>query len=113
MALKDIAPVLAKDFVTLKIDEDRMVGGKDMLNRYSEHSGAVPWFVFLDGDGKVLITSDDPDIGNIGYPGSDAAEPQFRWMLQAVVKHITPAEIDALIKSAKEFRNAKLTDAAS
>ena len=109
MALKDVAPVLAKDFVTLKIDEERMVGGKDMLNRYCKNYRGLPWYVFLDGDGKVLITSDDPDTGNIGYPGGDAGEPHFRRMFQTVVKHITPAEIDGLIKSAKAFRNAKLT----
>ena len=111
MALKDVAPVLARDFVTLKIDEDRMVGGKDILNRYrtKENGRGLPWFVFLDGDGKGLITSDDPDSVNIGYPGGDFQEPHFRRMFQAVVKHLTPAEIDALIKSAKAFRNAKLT----
>ena len=109
MALQDVAPVLAKDFVALKIDQDRMVGGKDMLARYCKKPGGIPWFVFLDGDGKVLITSDDPDSGNIGYPGGDVEEPQFRRMLQTVVKRITPAEIDALIKSAKAFTNAKLT----
>jgi hypothetical protein len=30
-------------------------------------------------------------------------------MLQAVVKHITPAEIDALVKSVKAFSTAKIT----
>ena len=109
MALENVAPVLAKDFVALKIDEDRMAGGMDMLNRYSKKSGGIPWFVFLDGDGKVLINSDDPDSGNIGYPGGDVEEPHFRRMLQKVVTRITPAEIEALIKSAKAFTNAKLT----
>ena len=109
MALEDVAPVLGKDFVTLKIDQDRMVGGKDILNRYRAKQSGLPWFVFLDGNGKVLITSDDPDIGNIGYPGSDAGALQFRLMLQTVAKHMTPAEIDALVKSVKAFRNAKLT----
>jgi len=109
MALEDVAPVLAKDFVVLKIDQDRMVGGKDLLARYRKQSGGLPWFVFLDGDGKVRITSDDPDRGNIGYPGWAGSEPHFRSMLQAAAKHMTPAEIDALIKSVKAFTTAKLT----
>ncbi len=108
MALKDVASVLAKDFITLKIDQDRMVGGKDMLARYRKQSGGLPWFVLLDGDGKVRITSDDPDTGNIGYPGWDGSEPHFRRMLQTAVTHISPAEIDDLIKSVKAFRTAKL-----
>jgi hypothetical protein len=109
MALEDVAPVLAKDFVVVKIDQDRMVGGKDTLNRYCKNYRGLPWYVFLDGDGKVLITSDDPDRGNIGYPGWAGSEPHFRRMLQAAAKHITPAEIDALIKSVKAFTTAKLT----
>jgi hypothetical protein len=109
MALRDVAPVLAKDFVILKIDQDRMIGGKDVLARYRKQAAGLPWFVFLDGDGKVIITSDDPDRGNIGYPGLGGAEPHFRKMLQAVVKHITPAEIDALVKSVKAFSTAKIT----
>ena len=105
MALKDVAPLLAKDFVALKIDQDRMVGGGDLLKRYCAKPGGIPWFVFLDGDGKVLITSDDPGRGNIGYPG-DA--PHFRRMLEKVASRITPAEIDALVASARAFTRAKL-----
>ena len=61
------------------------------------------------GNAKVLITSDDPDRGNIGYPGWAGSEPHFRSMLQAAAKHMTPAEIDALIKSVKAFTTARLT----
>jgi len=109
MALPDVAPVLAKDFVILKIDQDRMTGGKDVLARYRKQAAGLPWFVFLDGDGRAVITSDDPDRGNIGYPGLSGAEPHFRSMLQAVAKHITPAEIDALVKSVKAFATARMT----
>ena len=109
MALQDVAPVLAKDFVILKIDQDRMVGGKEILARYRKQAGGLPWLVFLDGDGKVVVTSDEPDRGNIGYPGWAGAEPYFRSMLQAVVKHITPAEIDALVKSVQAFTTVRLT----
>lgn len=37
MALNTVAPVLAKGFVTLKIDEDRVTGGKDPLKHYSSN----------------------------------------------------------------------------
>ena len=33
MALKDVAPVLAKDLVFVRIDTDRMVGGENLLKR--------------------------------------------------------------------------------
>jgi hypothetical protein len=57
----------------------------------------------------VVITSDDPDRGNIGYPGWGGSESHFRHMLQAVVKHITSAELDALVTSVKAFRTSRLT----
>jgi hypothetical protein len=110
MALKDVAPVLAKDFVTLMIDQDRMVGGNDMLKRYCAKPGGIPWFVFLDGDGTALITSDDPDTGNIGYPGGDVEAPHFKQMLEKVARQITPAEIEMLLKSAQAFTNAKIPE---
>jgi len=108
MALKDVAPVLAKDFVALMIDQDRTVGGADMLKRYCTKSAGIPWFVFLDGDGKVLITSDDPETGNIGYPAGDVEAPHFKRMLEKVAKRITPADIEALLKSARAFTNVKI-----
>ncbi len=108
MALENVAPVIAKDFITLKIDQDRMIGGSDMLKRYCNKPGGIPWFVFLDGDGKVLITRDDPDSGNIGYPGGDEETPHFRRMLQAVAQHITASDIEALVKSSTAFTNAKI-----
>ncbi len=108
MALKDVAPVLAKDFVTLKIDQDRMIGGNDLLKRYAKVQGGIPWFVFIDGDGLALITSDDPGKGNVGFPAQDSEIAHFKKMLQKVAKRITPEEIEALGKSLVAFRDVTL-----
>lgn len=81
-----------------------------MLKRYCQKPGGIPWFVFLDGDGKVLITSDDPDSGNIGYPGGDVEAPHFKRMLEKIATRITPAEIQALLASARAFETAKLPE---
>jgi hypothetical protein len=108
MALKDIAPVLAKDFVTLKLDQDRMTGANDILKRYQSRSGGIPWFVFTDGDGKAVVTSDDPERGNIGFPAQDFEIAHFKVMLAKVAKRITPDEIEALGKSLVGFRDVKL-----
>jgi hypothetical protein len=78
MALKDIAPVLAKDFVTLGIDTDRMTGGNDLLTRFNPTGGGIPWFVFIDGDGKAVITSNDPAKGNVGFPALDSEIAHFK-----------------------------------
>jgi hypothetical protein len=108
MALENIAPVLAKDFVTLKIDTDRMIGGSDVLKRYSAASQGIPWFVFLDGDGKEIINSTDPEHGNIGFPAQDSEIAWFKVMLEKAAKRITPADIEMLTKSLVAFRDVKL-----
>ena len=43
-----MADILARDFVSVKIDEDRMTGGKDTANalRAQAALGGIPWFVF-------------------------------------------------------------------
>jgi hypothetical protein len=108
MALTDIAPVLAKDFVTLGVDTDRMTGGSDLFTRYSPKGGGIPWFVFLDGDGNAIVTSDDPGKGNIGFPAQDSEIAYFKVMLQKVRRLITPAEIEMLGRSLVAFRDVKL-----
>jgi hypothetical protein len=108
MALKDIAPVLAKDFVALKLDTDRMTGANDILKRFQQKPGGIPWFVFIDGDGKPIITSDDPEGRNIGFPAEDSEIAHFKVMLQKVAKNITRDEIEALGKSLVAFRDVKL-----
>jgi len=108
MALTDIAPVLAKDFVTLGIDTDRMIGGNELFTRYSPKGGGIPWFVFLDGDGKVIITSDDPAKGNVGFPAQDSEIAHFKTMVEKVRKRISADEIEMLGRSLVAFRDVKL-----
>jgi uncharacterized protein YyaL (SSP411 family) len=108
MALNDVAAVLEKDFVALKIDQDRMIGGADLLKRYAKAQGGIPWFVFIDGDGRPIITSDDPGRGNIGFPAQDSEIAHFKKMLQTVAKRITLDEIEALGRSLVAFRDVKL-----
>ena len=73
MASPNVAPVLAKEFVSLKIEADRMVGGKEILKRYQANERGIPWFVFLDGDGTAMVTSDGPK-GNVGFPAAPARD---------------------------------------
>jgi len=108
MALKEVAPILAKDFVDVRIDTDRMIGGNDILKRYTKTQGGIPWFVFTDGDGKAIITSDDPERGNVGFPAQDFEIAHFRRMVERVARSITPADIDFLVKSLVAFRDVKL-----
>lgn len=97
MARSEIAAVLEKDFVDLKIDTDRRVGGQAMLEALSgtDRSG-IPWFAFVDADGKVLATSDGPG-GNVGFPAAPEERAHFRTMLEKSAVKITAAEIEALM----------------
>ena len=108
MALKDVAPVLAKDFVSLEIDSDRTIGGADMVKRYNSKPGGIPWFVFIGPDGTPIIDSNDPARGNVGFPAQDFEIAHFKVMLEKVAKQMTPADIDFLTKSLVAFRDVKL-----
>jgi thiol:disulfide interchange protein len=99
LARPEIATALAKDFVEVKIDTDRMAGGQAMLDRVRHgDKGGIPWYLFLDADGKVLATCDGPQ-GNIGFPAAPAELAHFRGMLEASCVHLTRDDIAALVSS--------------
>jgi hypothetical protein len=92
----EIAAIFGKDFVEVKIDIDRMQGGKDVQSRYRKSDkGGIPWFAMLDAQGNALITSDGPK-GNIGYPADDVEIGHFVKMLKTCQRRITDQEIDTL-----------------
>jgi thiol-disulfide isomerase/thioredoxin len=104
----DVAPILAKDFVDVKIDQDRTIGGKDVLKKFNpENRGGIPWFVILDADGKAVITSDGPG-GNIGYPAKDEEIDHFIAMMQKSARAMTRDDISTLratlVEEAKKLK---------
>jgi thiol-disulfide isomerase/thioredoxin len=99
LARPEVAHVLAKDFVDVKIDQDRMTGGKEMLAHYNTaKSDGIPWCAITDAAGKTVITSDGPK-GNIGFPAEKEEIAHFVKMLKAGKKRLTDKEIDALAES--------------
>lgn len=106
MALQDVAPILAKEFVPLKLDYDRGIGARDIQKRYTDKEQGLPWFAFIDGDGKAIITSTGPK-GNVGFPYEPHEIAHFRTMLEnlkQVKRHLTDADIAFLVKSLEEMR---------
>jgi hypothetical protein len=101
MASPNVAPVLAKAFVSLKLEADRMVGGKEILKRYQANEAGIPWFVFLDVDGRAVVTSDGPK-GNVGFPAAPHEIAYFRTMLEQSTRSLTAADITALVASLEE-----------
>ncbi len=105
MATKQNADLLAKDFVTIKL-EDRGIGAQDIRQRFISEDPGLPWFAFLDADGKCLIHSSGPDGRNIGHPVRDNEIAYFRIMLETVKKNLTEKDIQALIQSLEAFNKA-------
>ncbi len=99
MAQPEVATLLKKDFVDLKIDQDRMTGGLEMKKAYpaSEKSG-IPWFAALDPDGKAVVTSTDSGA-NIGFPAIEKEIAAFGEFLKKTVKVMTAADIQTLLAS--------------
>lgn len=98
MALPNVATMLPKEFVIVKLDFDRGIGARDIEKRYIDKEQGLPWFAFIDGDGKALITSTAAK-GNIGHPYQPDEVAHFKTMLQTVKRHLTDADIEALIAS--------------
>jgi len=106
MAREDAA-IFQKEFVTAKIDIDRMTGGKDVLAAYpkSDKQG-IPWFVFLQPDGKELGDSMGPK-GNIGCPNTEEEINDFLEIVKKVAVTLTADDLDALRKSLIAHRTKK------
>ena len=106
MAREDAA-VFKKEFVTVKIDIDRMTGGKDVLAAYpkSEKQG-IPWFVFLQPDGKELGDSMGPK-GNIGCPNTEEEIGDFLDIVKKVAVTLTADDLAALRQSLLAHRTKK------
>jgi len=99
MARPDVNAILSKDFVDVKIDVDRMVGGPEIFKRYNPKPGGIPWFAFVDpSDGKAREVSEGEN-GNIGFPAAEQEIARFADMLRATHRRITDSEIQTLVKS--------------
>lgn len=109
MARPEIAAVLAKDFVDVKIDTDRMQGGQEMLDSMNpvKQSG-IPWIVFLDAEGKPIADANAEGKENVGFPATDAEIAHFESMLNKARRNMTESDVrtlaDSLRESAKQLK---------
>ena len=103
MALDDVAPVLAREFVTLKLDFDRSKGARDIGRTLAGKEQGLPWFAFVGPDGQPIATSTGPK-GNVGMPWEPFEVDHFQAMLVKAKRHLTDAEIASLVASIREFR---------
>lgn len=99
MARPEVAAILDKEFVDLKIDVDRMPGGKAILSRYNDKAKGIPWFAFVDAKGKALATSDDAKGENIGFPSAPGEIEHFTKMLETTHRKLSKGDIEQLAAS--------------
>lgn len=101
MAKPEVAALLGKDFVDVKIDNDRMTGAKEIyqaqLKAAEQKESGIPWFVLLDADGKLLAHATGPK-GNVGFPYQPEEVEHFGTMLKQARQNLTDAEIATLVQ---------------
>ena len=96
IARPEIDAIISKDYVHVKIDQDRMTGGKEFAAKIREgKQGGIPWFAYLDADGKTLATSDGPD-GNVGFPVQPNEIAHWLDMFKETAKKITSMELGTI-----------------
>jgi hypothetical protein len=84
-------------------------GGDEMWKRLGA-AGGLPFFVFLDSSGQVLVTSMEPardgrKAGNIGHPDAPHEVDWFMEMLQKAAPRMTAEErgvIEKYLRSQKK-----------
>jgi len=107
LARPEISAILARDFVVLKVDVDRMTSGKDVMKKYRpDESGGIPWFTVLDAKGDKLATSDllQGQNKNIGYPSEPKEIDAFMSMIEGQSRRLEPGQIAELRKELETAR---------
>jgi len=110
MARPEIAQVLGTAFIDVKIDQDRMTQGKELLatvaTKASAKTGGIPWFTFLDAEGAVRAHSTGPK-GNVGFPSQPEEVEYFGTMLRSAKTALDDTEIAQLVQSLHDNREAQ------
>ncbi len=110
LALPEVEAILDRDYVELKIDIDRDLGGKEMVRRFrGAQGGGIPWSVILDPTGKPLVDSDD-DGSNFGYPVDPGEINAFQAMLEKTRRTMSDSEL-ARLRALLETRAREILEA--
>ena len=107
---KQIRPILEKYFVlaSLHVQEEKgkhpelnSTGSEKLLGDFGGESMGIPFLVFLDEHGQLLINSNRPVKGkpngeNAGYPALPVEIDWFMTMLKKTLPTITKADADTI-----------------
>ena len=99
MARPEVAALLAKEFIDVKIDQDRMTNGVVVAALLRQgKSGGIPWIALMNDRLQPIVTSDGPQ-GNVGFPAKPEEIEHFAAMLHSAKRHLSDADIEALTAS--------------
>lgn len=88
-----------RDYIWVKLD-DRWTGTREVMQSLGIGPlDGIPWCAILDKDGKVLVTSNDKDGKNIGFPAHQSSLAHFREMLEKTTIRLNSMEINELIEA--------------
>ena len=92
-----------EEFHFVKIDTEEMKGGNAVFEAMmQDRRGGLPWMVILDGEGKELISSNDPKGQNIGCPVEDHEIEHFVEMIK-VSSETSEEQLSAIMTEMKEY----------
>ncbi|WP_417390643.1 hypothetical protein [Gimesia sp.] len=91
-----------RDYIWIKMDH-RWTGADEIMKTMRGGAqGGIPWWAILDKDGKVLVTSNDEEGENIGFPSSSTGREHFRGMLEKTAIRLTPMDVNELVEALKQ-----------
>jgi hypothetical protein len=102
----EVWPIVDRYFVLVRVSameeaanhpERNNPGGNDLLQKLGGGDG-VPFFAFLDADGRLIVNSIAPKTGNVGYPVEQGEIDWYMKMLARAVPSMAPAETSILQK---------------
>ena len=86
-----------RDYIWVKMDH-RWIGAREKMKELRDGAdGGVPWWAILNEDGKVLVTSNEGEGNNIGYPRSKSERAHFRTMLEQTAIRLKADDITSLV----------------
>lgn len=111
--IQDHESLFEADYVDVKIDTERMIGGEEIAKKYNPQKdyGGIPWFVILDGNGKTLASSFGPE-GNVGYPYQPSEIAHFMTVLRETRQKLTNDDLKKIEADLNAYREAKEAKAA-
>jgi len=103
LEVEEVHQVFEKYFVPVTLvvmenDETKInPGGKELLEQLGGLRSGLPFFAFVDSEGKMIVSSNtDGKSGNIGCPATKAEIEWFLKMIRKAAPDVTDTELKAI-----------------